>query len=487
MSDIYMPDNIATKIERSENKLTQVLTECEISAAGQSWIKHVFDPFKDSQDAPPCVGRPDVGQRNVVVSKYVSSVTVSRPATVPAGSNWDCHIYNSQMNNVLQLCPFNRISNNLVQDVGNGTQPVGGIQIIAGPAGSVLSYPFTVANIGLPYSFYGGANETRVIGKAHEIRNTTAPLTVQGQLLHYERTMPPPEEMIVATTFCDAVVAARYGSMDCYYDDLAPSAPASLLQLPKSRQLLAKEGVYQVCTECSSTNLPGTDRAVNVIYKDDVATSTYLIRPTWNLAPASAIQAPSILTAEYPFLSPFNVNGSYLTGLSSETTLVVTGIWFVETTPATSDTRLMSLAHPSPPYDFCALKKYSEIAHSLPSGTALKNNGAGDWIANIADLASAAGLPGAGLVSTGAKLINKIQDFYNSDFGKMTLTGNAPSAAKKRPQNSVTVKTRPRPRQMIGSQPVAFKIVTPKVKNSNTRKRKPRNQRNQNSNRNVRK
>lgn len=437
-SEIYMPDNIATKIERSENKLTKVLTECDVTPAGQAWIDNSFDPFKDSQGRPPCMGRPGAGQRNIVVSKFVTSQTISRPASVPAGSNWDCHILNTQLNNVVPMSVYTMLGNNVAQAQGNAPTNLGGIVVMTGAAGATLDYATNTATcLGLPTTYFAGANSARVIAKAHEVRNTTAALTVQGQQVYYERTMPDPLETIVGITFCDGAASNRFGSLNVIEDLLGPRSPAELLQLPKSRQMHAKEGIYQVCTECSVTNSPGTDRAVNISWIDNTG-RRYFVDPVWpSMAPA-VVNAPSMPTANIPFVSPFNVNGTYFQGLSSDSTLVVTGIWIVETTPSTADSRLMSLAHPSPPYDYCAEKIYAKMAHDLQAGTAVINNGVGDWIANIADLAAASGLPGAGLIGTGAKLINKIQDFYNTDYGRSLTTGNNVSGRKKRPPQSAT-------------------------------------------------
>lgn len=435
MSDTISP-TLATKIERSENKITATLTACDISAAGQSWIDNCFDLFKDDQGRAPCIGRPDGQQKNIIVSKLVETITITRPASVPAGSTWDCHVVNLQQNNLVVVSEWEVLAPNLIRDY-NPPRPsynYGGVQVMAGAAGSTLGMPQVVGNIGVPYAFWGGQVNARVIGKAHQIINNTAPLTVQGNLLYYERSMENPEDGIITQTLVDAAAAARYGVLEFYDDSQTFQNTTALIQLPKTRQHLAKEGVYQVAGECDTVNMSGTDRAMNIMVRDNVNPNGVYICPVgWVAAPPTAFIAPNAQTLYYPFRSPFNVCGSYLTGLSSDTVLTVQACWLIETNPPVSDLRMMSLAFPAPARDNCALEVYSKINHKKPAGCPVKNNAVGDWIQTIGDLASLAGLPGAGLISTGGKFVNKIQEFYNSEYGKDWAgnnKGNNPSEKK---------------------------------------------------------
>jgi len=418
-------DSLATKIERSENKITAVLNACDVGAPGQSWIDWVFDPFKDDKGRAPCVGRPDGDQRNITVSTLVEQVMISRPASVPAGSTWDCHVVNLQQNNVVPVTEWEFLDNNTLRDY-NPSRPAynyGGVQVMAGPAGSALGMPQTVANIGVPYAYYGGQNNARVIGKAHQIINTTSQLNVQGNLMYYEKTLESPEDTMQTFTLVDAGSAVRYGVLEFYNDGHSFQNPSTLLQVPKTRQHEAKFGVYQVAGECDDQNISGTDRAVGIAILDvSSPAGAYINPPAWVLSPPTALASPSINTIYYPFRSPFNIIGSYLTGLSSETTLMVTATWIIETAPPVGDVRMMSLAFPAPARDNCALQIYSRINHDKPAGCKLKDNAIGDWIQTIGDLAAMAGVPGAGLLSTGGKLVNKVQEFYN-DYGKDWVSG----------------------------------------------------------------
>jgi hypothetical protein len=445
MSDNYLSENIANKIEKSENALTEILTQCDVSLTGQAYLDYALDPFKDSQGRPPCLGKPDRGLRNVVVSTYVETKTISRPATVPAGSNWDCHIMNLQQNNIVPVRQAVQLAPNFIQETpANPLINYGGIQVLAGAAGTALGMAQTVANLGVPLAYYSGQNSSRVIAKAHKTNNTTAMLTVQGNVLMYERTMPDPEETQVTFNYEKlGLFVPATGSLTAYDDPSGFRTPAELLQMPKSRQHPAKLGSYQVCVECGNRNAPGTDKpAIFHVYDGVVG----LFIPVIVWFPGAVHSVPNVAILDEPFRSPFNVNGSYYTGLSSDSTVVVTGMWIIETNPPTADVRMMSLSHPSPPFDDCAMKMYAEIAYKMPSGVPYRDNGAGDWIQTIAALAQEAGAPGAGLLKLGGKAVNAVQRFYQSDFGQMTKVGNQPSERNRRPK----LKSVPKARMIYG-------------------------------------
>jgi hypothetical protein len=449
MSDgTYVNENIASRIERSENALNATLIDCEVSPAGRSYIDTVLDPYKDSQGRPPCVGRPDMGQRNIVVSSYVQTQTISRPAGLAAGATWDCHVINTQHNSVINMRQTGVLGETLLQQSGAlpTLYPYGGLMVMTGAAGTFLSLPQCVANLAVPQTYWLGQNNARVIGKAHQVTNTTALLTVAGNALMYEKTMVDPFDTLTTTNVCYVGSLVRHGALALFDDEVAWRDPSTLIQIPKTRQHAAKLGCYQVCTQCGPRNSPGMDRGVLSSYSDGI--STYVTDIDWIVVDAG-FSSPNLLSGNFPFVSPFNVNGTYFTGLSYETTLVVSGTWIVEFTPATGDAKIMSLTHPSPPYDPCAIELYEKISHALPAGVSVKDNAAGDWIQTIAALAQEAGAPGAGLLKMGGKLINSVQDFYKTDFGKMTKTGNNPSGKSVRPKLRPVRRRKPAQRQLV--------------------------------------
>lgn len=409
--------SLATKIERSENKLTEALTRCNISLPGQSWIDFAFDIFKDNKGRTPCVGQPDRSARNIYVSTYTSQMTISRPASVPAGSTWDCHIMNLQQNNLTRLYQQTPVNNNtFALAVAPAFVDYGGVQVLAGASGSALGFANSVGNLFLPDSYFRGQLNAKVIGKGHEILNTTAPLYVQGDLLYYQKTLPDPE--LTKTTINWISLSATNnlytGALDYYNNVSALNTPAELIVLPKARKLLAKQGVYQTCTLCSNDNVAKCDMPIGQLVTG-ISPSRWLTNPGWTNSAATTVPpinivSPEISSLQSPFVSPFNLSGTYLTGLSSDTTFNITAKWMVEVSPPVSDTKMMSLSHMSPPDDECAMEVYHKIAYALDAGTPVANNADGDWIATVADLAVEFGVPGAGIIRKGVQLA---KNFYN--------------------------------------------------------------------------
>lgn len=266
----------------------------------------------------------------------------------------------------------------------------------------------------------------------------------------YEKTMSDPRDTIITINYANGLITnpLSYGALTVYEQQSIFSTPADLIVMPKSKQHAAKFGNYSVSTETGVTNARGTDRSLALSVLDGSG-GTFDSVITWNIPLGYPHTPPSVVDTNAPFISPFNVNGAYYTGLSSDTTLVVTAIWHVETNPATADARIMSLAHPSPPLDNCAMEVYAFIAYHLPAGVSVKDNAAGDWIQTIASLAQEAGLPGAGILKMGGTLVNAVQKFYKSDFGKMTKAGNNPSGRDKRPKLKTTKQLQGAPKQLI--------------------------------------
>jgi hypothetical protein len=439
--------NTATKIDRSENKLSNVLTKCEVTLAGQAWIDHALDLFKDSKGRPPCVGMPDSSNRSIVVQKYTATTSITRPASVPAGSNWDCHIINKQSNNVIQLAANTTLGDNSFRRDNPLVQGFwGGVMVHAGPVGVVQGNDTNiVANaLGIPASFFAGPNSTRIIGKAHEVVNTTAMIELQGSVLVYQKPMTSPEKTTIVISQLDAADALVYGPLMAIKDDDGIPSAAQVLNFPKSRIWAAKDGVYQTCTLCSPDNPAGLDRQNSIFYDDGKRGAGFPLLSNFVVVAGTATcKSANIPTAGNPLMSPFDESGCIFQGLSSGSSLQLTATWLIETSPDRTNLTLNSLAHPSPGLDNCALELYSKIAHQLPAGVPVKDNAAGDWINMIADAAAAVGVPGAGLIKTGGKLLSNAIAFYKSDFGKMTMPNQTSNNGKQTVRN----KTKTKPKQ----------------------------------------
>jgi hypothetical protein len=413
---------LATKIIRSENKLTNIMTKCDITSAGQAFIDTSLDLFKDAQGRDPCVGMPSLGARNIVVQKIRLTNVISRPAGLPVGGTWDCHIINKACNNVIPVIKATGINQNLISyDNPVVASVYGGVTVLTAVAGTVLGQDNLAHNFGLDAAYFNADTSCRVIGKAHEVVNTTAKLTKQGNVIIYQKPTCSPIESMSAISYTDGLDPSVYGSILTYADDAGYGTPAQILNLPKSRSYAAEDGVYQTCTLNSTENMPGTDRQIGILLQDGKAAGQvkYVTTPSISVVNATT-KSPNIPFLNWPLISPFSESGCYFQGLSYESTLQLTCCWLLESTPGRNQFALNTLTFMSPAYDPCCLEMYSRLAHALPCGVPVKDNAAGDWIKYVADAAEAVGMPGAKLLSTGGRILTKMANSFNTPKGSPT-------------------------------------------------------------------
>jgi len=75
----------------------------------------------------------------------------------------------------------------------------------------------------------------------------------------------------------------------------------------------------------------------------------------------------------------FNTSGAMFTGLSASTTLTINSIFYIERFPQATDSNLVVLAKPSPPYDPVAKACYSHMMQTMPVGVKVSENDGGEW------------------------------------------------------------------------------------------------------------
>jgi hypothetical protein len=472
MSDANTAE-LVNKIVKSENKLSNVMTKCGISPAGQSFIDSSLDLFKDAQGRPPCIGYPDMAARNIVVQKVRATNVISRPAGLAVGGTWDCHIVNKMCNNVIVLNNYTANNQNLfMRDAAASAKLYGGVMVFTGAAGTPLGLGVTTQCFGLDPSYFNGDTSCRVIGKAHEVVNTTATLNIQGNVIVYQKPTCPYEEALATISISDGADTTVYGSLTTFIDFDGLGTPAQLLNYPKSKSWPAKDGCYQTCVMNSTRNTPGTDRQIMVAYRDGIVAVPllYATEVAYNIVNATT-KSTSVPFTDWPFISPFNESGSYFQGLSYETTLQLTTIYLLESTPGRAQANLNTLTFLSPPFDPCALEMYSKLVEQLPAGVPVDQNGAGDWIQYIAEAADTMGVPGARLVAKGGKLVSAFEQFASSGYGiptALTQSTNKNSTAmnnyimkrksnqsQNKPKNRRRKKNPPKQRTIVVSSPQA--------------------------------
>lgn len=81
-------------VVRGKDPLGALCKQRLITSEACDWVKSALDPFHDLQ-LESLRGYPDVSTEPTVVVKIRQAITVSKPAGLPDGATWDCHIVTS--------------------------------------------------------------------------------------------------------------------------------------------------------------------------------------------------------------------------------------------------------------------------------------------------------------------------------------------------------------------------------------------------------
>lgn len=422
---VYTDSGITNKIARSENILHAVMNKCEISPQGQDFIDIYVDPSKDLGGIK-CAGYPDASNRNVTVHHIKRSVTVSAPFGILPTDTWACHAFQGPLASPHTIINAVQTRANFITQTRTSSNIIGGLTIlndITGASSNRLGYGNRISNIAAPIDFFLNSN-ARVIYQAHQCRNITPELYQSGTVMTYRKTEVPLSETTFEASLWNPVATPAptgYGSMSFKFLETDVGEYSDLLQLPGSKQWEAKKGHYCVGSTCSMEQPVGTDKAEAILFKDTrlestsgnnasrwmSETSPYVPIPNYDVEFLGNL--PSGVFNQ-PFITNFNTSGAYYTGLSPQTVLVFTAIFGIEEAPNSLDTKMTSLAHISPCYDPCALELMSKLNHVMPSGVPVEDNGTGDYLGFIADLASMVGVPGSAFLQSSAKSIGNSID-----------------------------------------------------------------------------
>jgi len=278
-----------------------------------------------------------------------------------------------------------------------GDITVGGIQVIAAASGTPCditepSVAGTYSNVShtIPATYMNG--NSRVIGMAMEIVNTTSDLNKQGLATMYRIPIPQNDD---GTTFklnnnATGDTRAFNGAASVVFVPAPPLSIAEAQLFAGTRAWDAAKGSYQAATfntpDVPAQGINFTQPAIYTTSQTDPFVLFAHMTRTNNgfVATDGAAYVPSVYWTE------MNMSGTYFTGLSNSTTLTVNYIVYIERFPTQDDLDLIVSAHRSPAYDIKALELYSEVASSLPVAVTFDANGWGDLWDTITSAASSA-------------------------------------------------------------------------------------------------
>ncbi len=365
------------KAARAEQKLANVCASLGISMNGKFWLDHAVDPFKDLVKPHP--GYIDKTSNPSVVESVKKSVVVSAPGAV----NWDCEIFIDQVLNQVNLRSTTSPLPHTFQSTGQGATSYQRGGLVVRKANTGTSLDITTADsascIDIETAHWTEA-DCRVIAIGVEVHDTTQELKKQGTVVVWRVDQPTEQP---ATTVCitDTATACIPSSTTSIFLANPPSTLAEALDIVGSLQWEAKEGVYVVPTQIQDTNPPLGLRECACVVTDNAIIYYPPISNT------GAANAKSVASRTVP--SAWALSGAYFSGLDPAATLTVNFNYLIERFP-TKSSSVRRLCYPSPEYDPVAMQLYSQIARSMSVGVPVGENGLGDWIAGIANLAAGA-------------------------------------------------------------------------------------------------
>lgn len=369
---------MTSKAARAEQKIKRVCDELGISEAGHFWLDHAVDPFKDLPRAHS--GYPDKCSEPSIVEVVKKTVTVSSGL----GAIWDMMFFLDNVNQIVNLRQTS-ISSGEFLTTGQGVTDFkrGGLIVRKAASGASLDITTTDNNscIDIDPLLYTN-EECRVISIGIEAHDTTQELKKQGTVVVFKVDQPP-DTPDVRTAILDSTPTACIPiAVQAQKLVTPPALLSDALDLVGSRQWDAQEGCYIVPTQASDVNLPQGIKKLAPFATENAL--TYFPQ----LSTAGAANRIT-LTGDATTPSVWSMSGAFFSGLDPAATITINFNYIVERFPNRSSS-IKRLCYPSPPYDPKAMELYSRVAREMPVGVPVGENGIGDWLAGIANLAAGA-------------------------------------------------------------------------------------------------
>jgi len=375
-----------SRVSRGETLLKHLGNSVGCTKDGICWVLLAIDPMHDR--AIECRGYCDTSNNGSIRQTYKPVASITAPVGLTSG-NYDCYVVSCPWKVAQQLWPGSlpTSAGRFVRTTPPISWPTGGCVVITVPAGIAVSLcpqtvvaNYTMQAVTLPASIL--ATDSRDIGHAFEVTNTTSALNKQGTCTCYR--VPQPEyNQTSSVLFQDPTaspVAFGYASATLF-DDIPPTIAAAM-QLPGSVQWEAAEGCYMVGT-FNSTDLP--EQGISYIAplvtgaNPTGSSSNTLAGMAGANAFGGSITASTLAAWNQQFYAKNDMMVAAFTGLSNSSTLNLSVIDYVEEFPSWDDTQLVTLATPSPSYDPAAIQLYSAIMRLMPVACRARDNGAGEW------------------------------------------------------------------------------------------------------------
>lgn len=407
---------------RAEQKLKKICDSLGITPEGRKWLDVALDPFKDVEQRPS--GYPDKTMARSVVQVFHSQLEITRPATVPLGSNWDCNIFTDTLWRPNSAKITTRTAGCFLKSGQTGTNASrGGLQIRSGPAGTPLLTEQATGSLSLPTDVFDEESDSRVIAWAFEVHDKTSPLKRQGAVITWRVSDDTSEATSANVINTNADVAVIQTTVPLYSLPEPPTTTAEAIDLPLSQEWKAEDGVYVVPLLNEPTN--PLSQLKNIGFEAREGSNVYFNTITQTGVIQHVLQTNAKL--------PFTCSGAYFNGLSDESSLILNLTAYIEQFPSKSSA-LHRLTQMSCPQDNVAIELYTKIARIMPTGCPVDDNFLGAFISGIANAARAVIphipkiLRGVGIAT---EVVSRTMDAFNPSGNQRTMGEHLGSSIQK--------------------------------------------------------
>lgn len=410
---------------RADKVFAQVSAASGLTRDGAEWLKQALDPFHDTMTRP--IGYPDTTASASVVQCIKQSYPITCPTGVPG--NWDCNIV---MMPWLSATTALASTTNGAGGVGNGLAQInaaaggplcGGVQVIAAASGTSLaistpnSTTYTNQPQTIPTTYLQG--NSRCVGMAMEICNTTSDLNRQGLATVYRIPVPQNDDgsTVDIKSFITADTTSFTGAASIIYMPQPPVNIAAAQLFAGTKAWAAEKGSYNVAT-LNTPDVPalGVSFTQPVMYATAASDATVFMQ-TISRNNSNAVANVGLAQVPGVYWTEFDMSGTFFTGLSNSTTLTVNYIVYIERFPTQDDLDLIVSAKASPQYDIRALELYSEVAQNVPVAVCFDENDSGGWWDGIVGAVKSVVGMSSGVAKLAAPILSSIPHPAVQGFG----------------------------------------------------------------------
>jgi hypothetical protein len=366
-----------------------------LTQPGADFVLMAADPFHDQNYR--IVGLPDATSGRSRIATIRQEISIEKPGSIAPGDTWSAHVAfmpvvcgdgngSSSSSVTAPLCDqvTTEDANALILSNAqpawgnNGSVVVVSVQAGSGPSFDPASAGCTYQTVDVP-ELCDRTERARLLGGGYEIHNTTEELHRSGQVTDYrvDSDLGPSIGMVPGTGGPTPMMYLK--------GTLPPNTLGSAKQINGVTREAADGSMVVICRDQHShaAELPFQGYWILNRYDEQAVPGTTdgICCTTPDVATPFEGEPPAL---PYCRELPFMQSGSYYTGLSYETKLNLSVVFFVEIFPSPG-TSEMAYAQPAPSYDPQALELLSYIQSATLPGYPVSWNSLGrftKWIHN---------------------------------------------------------------------------------------------------------